>query len=230
MAASPSPRGTPAIDARSARRSGPAPVDASRLLWPGARIANGRGVPGTLGGLAIRRHDGLPVLLTSHHVLFGSGAGAGEPVWLACGAGTEQTIRRIGSSFYGRLGSVDHEGVRHHVDCAVAALDPPFDLPPFWVVETEPPHVAQAGTIVTSPGGSTGVVVGAERLLVRSIEAGPFSAPGDSGAVVRDESGAAIGLVEGIAPSGETIVSPIGAVLHVLAVRLLRPPPLGRRA
>jgi hypothetical protein len=209
-------------------------------MRPGARIANSKGVLGTLGALAIRQHDGAPLLLTSHHVLFGAGAGAGEPVWLACGGGTEQTLRRVATSLYGRLGTVVHDHALHHVDCAVAALDPPFGLPSAWLVETGPPPVVQTGTIVTATGCATGVargvvvaVVGTDhepgRLLVQSTSGAPFSAPGDSGAVLRDEGGAAVGLVQGVAPSGETIASPIGPVLHVLGIRLLRPPPGGHR-
>jgi hypothetical protein len=54
-------------------------MDASEV---GARIANGRGVPGTLGAFATSTHDGAIVLLSNQHVVFGARGGGGQPVWL----------------------------------------------------------------------------------------------------------------------------------------------------
>lgn len=193
-------------------------------LCVGARIANGRGVPGTLGAVAIRRHDGVPVLLSSHHVLFG-GAVAGEPVWSMPG------LQRLGSTLYGRLGSVIYDGRACHVDCAVASIDDDISD---WQLEEPPPRV-RPGAVVTLDGGARGVVArgvvadvrdldGAPgQILVRSLVPGePFSVKGDSGAVLRDQDGAAVGLVWGATPTGETIASPLGPVLDVLGIDLVR--------
>jgi hypothetical protein len=192
----------------------------SSALEAGARIANGRGVPGVLGAVAILRHDGAPVLLSSHHVLFGGGAVAGEPVW------SMPSLQRLGSTLYGTLGGVTRGGRACHVDCAVASID--GDVPD-WQLERPPPRV-QPGAIVSLDGGACGGVAhvrdldGAPgQILVRPMVAGePFSVEGDSGAVLRDQDGAAVGLVWGATPAGETIASPLGPVLDVLGIDLVR--------
>lgn len=192
---------------------------------PGASLANGRGVPGTLGAFAVRWSDGAPVLLTNHHVLFGGGTAAGEPVWLT------PSLRRVGSSLYGKLGSVTHDGRAHHVDCAVASIDAELGD---WRIDEQPlPGVRPGEAVRLDRKGRSvhGIVVdvrdfnGAPRqILVRSLAAGePFSAEGDSGALLRNEGGTAVGLVWGATPAGETIASPLGPVLDVLGIRLLRP-------
>jgi hypothetical protein len=191
-------------------------------LEVGARIANSRGVPGMLGAAAIRGHDGAPVLLSSHHVLFGGGAVAGEPVWSTPG------LQRLGSTLYGRLGSVTRDGRACHVDCAVASIDGDVSG---WQLEEPPPRV-RPGAIVSLDGGARGVVADVRdldgapgQILVRSLAAGePFSVEGDSGAVLRDQDGAAVGLVWGATPAGETIASPLGPVLDVLGIDLVRLP------
>jgi len=193
-------------------------------LRPGASLANGRGVPGMLGAFAVRCHDGAPVLLTNHHVLFGGGAAAGEPVWLT------PTLRRLGSSLYGKLGSVTHDGLMHHVDCAVASID--AGVGDWRIDEQAPPGVRPGAAVMLDREGRSahGIVVdvrdfdGAPRqILVRSLAEGePFSAEGDSGALLRDEGGRAVGFVWGATPAGETIASPLAPVLDVLGIRLLR--------
>jgi hypothetical protein len=42
--------------------------------------------------------------------------------------------------------------------------------------------------------------------------------------VLRDQDGAAVGLVWGATPAGETIASPLGPVLDVLGIDLVRLP------
>jgi hypothetical protein len=211
--------------AAGGRRSQATEAGLPPRVRPGAGLANSRGVPGTLGAFAVRWSDGAPVLLTSHHVLFGGGAAAGEPVWLT------PSLRRVGSSLYGKLGSVTHDGRAHHVDCAVARIDAELGE---WRIDEEPPPGVRPGEAVrldrkgrSAPGIVVDVrdVNGAPRqILVRSLAAGePFSAEGDSGALLRNEGGAAVGLVWGATPAGETIASPLGPVLDVLGIRLLRP-------
>jgi hypothetical protein len=207
------------------------------LLRPGAPLANGRGVPGTLGALAVCRHDGALVILTSHHVLFGAGAGRGEPVWLTADPSGTPMFRRAGVSLYGRLGTVRHAGSAVQLDCALATVEEGPGPDRGWRLAAEAATGRQAprpGTTVTIEGGASGsswgvvVQAGSDRagpgqFLVRSSRPGiPFSVPGDSGAVVRDADGVAIGLLWGATPSGESIVTPIGAVLDVLGIRLAR--------
>lgn len=213
----------------------------------GARIANARGVPGTLGCLAVA-HDGRPVLLSSFHVLFGAGAGEGEPVWRM--DGDPPAFRAIGRALYGRLGTVDFGRGATHVDCAVALLGDGA-LPPGWRVVPDPADDApplRPGDRVTKTGAATGTTEGVVadvacpavslvegrtraapgQLLVRPVEGGaPFSAEGDSGAVLRDAAGRPVGLLWGTDHGGGSLACPLDAVLRVLGIRpaRVRPPP-----
>lgn len=207
----------------------------------GARIANARGVPGTLGCVAVMAHDGRPVLLGSHHVLFGDGAGEREPVWRVDGG----ACRRLGNTLHGRLGTVAFDGGDCYVDCAVASLDGEAGVPPGWFAVPRAGRVAAArpGMRVTKTGGATGdttgVIVDAEypdvariegrtrhaprQLLVRADPAAtPFSAEGDSGAVLRDEAGRLVGQLWGVNARGESVASPIAPVLWVLGIHPAR--------
>src|SRR3984893_8830362 len=96
-------------------------VAARIVVQEGDRIASARGIPGTLGLLAWTE-AGAPVLLSSHHVLFGDGAAPGDPVW-KLGAGSERSFLRLGGRRYGGRGEVVHEGTEVYVDCALAALE-----------------------------------------------------------------------------------------------------------
>jgi hypothetical protein len=215
----------------------------------GVAIANARGVPGTLGCVAVSRHDGRAVLLGSHHVIFGDGARECEAVWRVEGG----AYRRLGSALHGRLGTLLFEGAEVYVDCAVASLDGEAGIPPGWFAVARAGDVAPArpGMRVTRTGATgttTGVVIDAAypdvamiegrarpapgQLLVRADDgAGPFSAEGDSGAVLRDEAGRLVGLLWGANARGESIASPISPVLWVLGIhpaRLAPPRTAGR--
>jgi len=198
-----------------------------------ARIINSRGVPGTVGFLAIIPHEAVAVLVTSHHVLFGAGAGAGQPVWLDDdGSGDTGGHRLLGHTGYGTLGTVSCDGAEYHVDCAVARLDSS------WLgtarMTTAP---AALGAVVTKTGAATGTTVGVvvdtahsdmasiddhpwptPRQLLVAPRAGAFSAEGDSGALLRDQSGSAIGLLWGTTARGEGVACHIRPVLKTLGV------------
>ncbi|HEX8905641.1 MAG TPA: hypothetical protein VF771_12395, partial [Longimicrobiaceae bacterium] len=216
----------------------------------GVRIANARGVPGTLGCVAVTLHDGAAVLLSNHHVLFGAGAGEDEAVWLVEGDGEPPAFRRIATSRYGKMGTVDCGGADHHVDCAVAALEGDA-LPPGW--RAEPVETGEAtaspGAAVTKLGGATGTTRGVivdvaypdvalvegrtraapRQILVRPVDEGrAFSADGDSGAVLRDGDGAPVGLLWGVNHRGESVACHLAPVLQVLGIRPARlvPPPV----
>jgi hypothetical protein len=197
---------------------------------PGACIANARGVPGTLGCFALTRHDRRRVIVTSHHVLFGSGARENDPVWLM-----GETTTRLGHNGYGRIGRVGCDGTEVFVDCAVALLDD--DVTASRIVNADTvAAVPEPGTYVYKTGAVTGmtegvvididyteraVVDGVEQdaprqMLVRSRTSGCFSADGDSGAALRDERGALVGLLWGVTPSGAGVACPIAPVLYVL--------------
>lgn len=166
----------------------------------GVRIANAAGVPGTLGFLATiphsatTPHGGATVLVSSYHVVFGAGTAEREPVWLTPDGGdAAATVRCLGHSLYGRLGTVAWRGGRYHVDCAVATVDCAVHtvdgagaLPDGWRIERdEVPGVAEtlaAGAVVTKTGAATGttrgVVVDAMYLDTVLVDGRARPAPG----------------------------------------------------
>lgn len=219
-------------------------------IEPGARIANACGVPGTVGAL-VAAPGGGALLLTSHHVLFGAGAESGEPVWSEDDGEDEPGFRRVGTGLRGRLGTVIYMGAEHHVDCALVALDS-SRAGRRRAARLGAPRPPRPGDRVFKLGGATGategVVVDAEypavaelggrthaaprQILVRPRDgAGPFSAPGDSGAALRDADGAIVGLLWGATERNESLACHLGPVLDCLGVRLAwprRPGPLAR--
>jgi hypothetical protein len=199
----------------------------------GASIVNARDVPGTLGCVAQSLRDGRSVLLSTHHVLFGAGARAQEPLW--CPDRSAIAARhRIGRVLYGRFGIVSYEGVSCHVDCAVASLDDEVTSAPGSLARALPDDR------VTKHGAATGITSGIvidvaysepvlldgreldapRQFLIRSATPGrAFSSEGDSGSVVRNESGAIVGLLWGTTAAGDSVACHIAPVFHLLHLR-----------
>lgn len=210
-------------------------VPAGSLLREGIGIANARGVPGTAGFLALTLHERRLVLVTTQHVLTAAGAAAGARMSASDGA------YMIGTAGWSRRGTVRFEGSDVHVDCGVVALDEPADVMQLADDTTgAPPRV---GARVTKIGAATGATEGVviddaydaqariagraqpapRQILVRSATRGQlFSAAGDSGAALRDGSGAIVGLLWGATAGGEGIACPVAPVLWVLHVRPVR--------
>lgn len=217
-------------------------------LRPGARIANARGVPGTLGCFALTLDGRRLVFLTSHHVLFGAGASEQQPVWIAVKQDSRQSFQRIGLSRHGRLGAVDQAGMIVHLDCATGEFE---RQPQGWRVSeasaSEDPTLAP-GDRVSKIGAATGTTYGvvvdtkysesawvngrkyktAAQILVRPVAPGDsFTGDGDSGAVLRNADGAVVGLLWGADARGYGLACPIAPVLSVLHVCLARVEPTG---
>lgn len=214
-----------------------APIAASPrslMLACGAAIISARGIPGTLGFFAVTRHDRRLVMVTSHHVFFGAGAGEGEAVWSA--------FDRVGSVAYGRAGIVRSGDTDIWIDCAAAYVDPPVHASPGEETHSvAEPSPALAGMRVTKRGAATGTTRGVvadihytdvitagvrkiatpEQILVRPIGRERFCAEGDSGAALRDERGTIVGLIWGCTPRGEGVACPIAPVLRVLNIDVL---------
>lgn len=200
-------------------------------------------VAGTIGAVVRGRlPDDRTLMLSTGHVLWPQGSGRGH-VWQPAPCGTTGCdCDRVGIAVRRRHGIVVHDGHRYFVDCAVAAVD--SDVP--WqpgVAGAPIAGVARArsGTRVwkvgAGSGHSTGVVVddahverggngpAPNQLLIRPLPGNPgphgvdrFSGAGDSGALVLDEAGRAVGLLWAASLSGESVACHIEPVLDALAV------------
>jgi hypothetical protein len=196
----------------------------------GAAIASSCGTTGTLGTLARTRHDGLVVLLSSWHVLYGGGSAGDSDVWLVDGG---RRSVRLGRTLFGKAGTVAFDGAEIYIDCAVASCD----LEPEGDVRGH--DTARPGDRVTKRGAATGVTTGivvrtdydevawiggrphpaARQLLIRPLDGDrPFSAAGDSGALLVNEAGNAVGLLWGATHRGEGVASPIAPVLYAMNI------------
>ena len=219
-----------------------------RDVRPGARIANARGISGTLGFLALTLHDRRLVMVTSHHVLFGARGVEGDPVWLLAGDDVSRA-RVIARAAFGKFGGVRHEGRDTFVDAAVARVDVSDDELVGWRIDEDPAAATerpgpgeQVSKIGASTGWTHGVVVDADyserarfdgvhrdapgQILIRSAASGsPFSADGDSGAAVRNERGEIVAMLWGLTERGESVACPISPVLYVLNARVARVAP-----
>lgn len=205
----------------------------------GARIANARGVHGTLGCFALSLEDRRPMLLTSQHVLFGAGGREGELVWLA----DPRPRKCAGRTRHGRHGLVKHDGREIHLDCATAELDPAIADPASF--RPEPPgddvkHNQLVRMLGATSGATQGTVSDVNyqgvariagrdfptrgQILVKPERPGQaFTSDGDSGAALRDADGKVVGMLWGATPSGEGLACPIAPVLWLLHVELAKP-------
>lgn len=200
------------------------------------RIANSRGVPGTLGCLARTVHQHRPVFLTSCHVLFAAGAARRDPVWRIDETEGRRHYQRIGSALQGKCAIVRFRGDDYYVDCAIGTLDEPHAGDGLRIAT--PKHGGRVVKTGAATGTTTGVIVDSSytadaatggrahsatprQLLIRSSDARqPFAAEGDSGALILDENDAVVGLLWGTTVAGESVACPIGPVLHALNIRL----------
>lgn len=212
-------------------------------LRAGTSIVNARGVPGTVACVARLRLDGRIVVLASHHVLFGATVRAREMVSLRL-APTAPWLVDVGHSLHGRFGAMEYEQLYYHVDCAVASVE----SAPYGVIASlasrekcEAIGWAVVGEAVFKRGAVTGATTGLvadiaymdvvrldgratiapRQLLIRSASPDrPFSAAGDSGALVRNARGDGIAMLSGITPRGDSVACHLLPVFHVLHLRL----------
>ncbi|MEJ1961100.1 MAG: hypothetical protein WDO56_05930 [Gammaproteobacteria bacterium] len=215
--------------------------DAAQPIGMGAKIANSKGVPGSLGCLAETLDHGRPVWLTGWHVLFGNGGGGSETVWRVSEASDARRYAPIGSALHGKRGIVRFRDEDYYVDCAVAScagMAPDFFATSPAVMNFD---VAQPGDRVMKTGAATGTTMGIvvastylgsarnagrvhptpRQLLIRSLDASaPFAAEGDSGAVVVNSRNAVVGLLWGTSSDAGSVACHISPVLHTLNIRL----------
>jgi hypothetical protein len=209
----------------------------------GAGIVNSKGVPGTLGCIAYTLHTGVPVLLSTWHVLFGRDANEASAVWLESNNG--HGLLGIGKTLYGKIGTVQFSGQDYYLDCAIASL---AETPTVLASQTQSTSplitkhgAAKVGDAVTKAGAATGVTHGTiadvdysesviprgkgqhtpRQLLLKPLDQSKaFSAEGDSGAVVVDAANKAIGLLWGTNVRGEGVACPIAPVLYAMNITL----------
>jgi hypothetical protein len=128
------------------------------IVADGALIANSQGVPGTLGCRAWVQRTGQPLLLSSHHVLFGKNAQRGDRVWHVCPGTAAHRYHPIARNLEGRAETIRYDGQPYFVDAAVAALDP------LRAAESSAapgrPAAATLGQLVIKHGAATGRTIG----------------------------------------------------------------------
>jgi hypothetical protein len=214
----------------------------------GIHIANAKGVPGTLGCFARRLRDRQIVMLSSWHILFGNGGQEDGEVWMVDEAEGARRYSEIGRTLQGKVGKVRLRGADCHVDCAISSWAPSSHLgagKTNWI-PVNGHDTAQPGDLVTKKGAATGTTVGvvaatdycdfawiggrshpaSGQLLVRSVDhEAVFCAKGDSGSVLVNTSGKAVGLLWGANSRGDGVACPMSAVLDALNITLELTPP-----
>jgi hypothetical protein len=204
-----------------------------RPLRAGLPVATSRARVGCLGAVVFDRASGDPLLLGAEHVL-ADPRGDGR-VWqpYPCGdRGCDCNL--VGRILRSRRSVISWQGHWYYVDAAVAALEPGVE----WSCAS--PRAAaepRKGGRVHKTGPATGRTEGCiiddhhvERIRLgfakidvpNQLRIQPtgdhrrFAADGDSGAVVCDEDGRAVGLVWGADETGRAVACPIGAVLEAM--------------
>lgn len=218
----------------------------------GAMIANRKGVPGTLGCWAWLAGTGEPVLLSNYHVLFGKRCQPGDVIWRVRHQRSRNHFKSIGKSLAGKAATVSYRGSGYFIDAAIGAGDNSAraegsadDLP----VPCSGAGNAILGSLVSKRGAATQQTFGTivdicypdqwhydleaaaapNQLLIQPESQGPdqrteaFSGVGDSGAVIREDSGRVVGLLWGSNARGEGVACHIGPVMKELGIRFEPP-------
>ncbi len=216
-------------------------------MAPGAKIANCKGIPGTIGCLAFMKDTGQTVVLSSWHVMYGNGATKGDKMWLVEEFEDRKKLYEIGRVLAGKMGLIRFHNWEVYVDCAISTYMPETTVIQKWFSgftrnSTTPlakmPCEARVGEQVYKTGSATGITQGIVvndrytenafiegqifdakgQLLIRSMNGLPFSAEGDSGAVILNKNNEAVGLLWGTNRWGEGVACPIAPVLSVLNI------------
>jgi hypothetical protein len=207
-------------------------------------IASAFGVPGTAGAI-VTDTEGNFFLLSNYHVVFGGGAKPGDKVWgLRADDQCDQPIALVGWGRRGHIGRVTWQSETFFVDCALVEVADISTLPEWLhraLAHDWPTQIsgAMSGMRVSKLGASTGITQGVlvdsshldcpfigdrpwmapKQLLIHPADADlNFSAPGDSGAPLLDETGCMLGLLWGSNIGGQGLACPIGPVMDCLGV------------
>jgi len=205
-----------------------------RPLQSGLLVGVSAESSGAIGAIVLERGTRRPLLLGADHVLRTDHLG--QRVWqpAPCGErGCECNV--VGRVVRGKRSIVHWREHWYYIDAAVAALENDVDFEPSVIRAKS----ATTGTRVSKVGPATGATVGiiADTNHVDSVRFGLvtgavpnqilirphaphecFAARGDSGALVCDDSGCAIGLLWGTDGWGRGVACPIGPVLDQLSI------------
>jgi hypothetical protein len=224
----------------------------------GVKIANSRGVPGTLGCIGWTVVGEQAVLLSTWHVLFGNGGDEHGSVWMVEEVKGTRRFHEIGKTLHGKIGTLRSDGEEFYVDCAIASCPTAHRTAGGfgflkWKRRTPQLNGNQPlvpGDRVRKTGSATqtteGLVVdicypdlafienraypAPRQVLVRSVRyPGAFSAEGDSGAAIVNQEEQVVGLLWGTNCRGEGVACHIAPVLHAMNMRLGPPPRMGLR-
>lgn len=212
--------------------------------WVGRALRIPGGASTTIGCFALTLHENRLALLTTHHSL-----AARSTVQLA--EDSRSNAEPVGVVGWGIRETVRFDDRAVFVDCAVVEVDERCCAPVnLRFEEEECVNAVAAGAHVHKRGAGTGVTQGvvvavneaaqalvdgrphraAGQIRIRGLVPNRhFSGAGDSGAVVRDEADAIIGLIWGVNGAGDTIVCPIAPILwglHCRPVRLVSAAPM----
>jgi hypothetical protein len=200
---------------------------------------------GSIGCPVRDLQTGGTLLLSNNHVIaLENDAIADDPV-VDPGKDDGGTVPANTVAHFARCVNLDFSGASNVVDCAVARLAPGVSLAPPgepgfpYDPSLPPPTVAKTSLVKKlgrSTGLTTGTVTGIEMggffvdyqngpaMFDHQIEVtgvgGAFAAHGDSGSLVINEAGAAVGLLFAVSETGVAYVNPIGPVLDLLGVAL----------
>jgi len=224
----------------------------------GVKIANSRGVPGTLGCIGWTVNGGQAVLLSTWHVLFGNGGDEEGSVWMVDESEGIRRFHEIGKTLYGKIGTLRSDGEEFYVDCAIASC-PTAHRSAGWLgflsgkrrlTHLKGHQTPLPGDRVKKTGSATqtteGLVVDVcypdlafienraypapRQVLVRSVSyPSAFSAEGDSGAAIVNQEQKIVGLLWGTNCRGEGVACHIEPVLDTMNIRLRPPPRTGLR-
>lgn len=233
------------IDIRYVGRIYPVGTSPVVIQSSGSSVSHYLTGTGTIGCPVVDLSSGLQGLLSNNHVIgFENDAAPGDAI-IDPGRddGGSAPANAIGR--FTRCVKLDFGGGPNSVDAALATLAPGFRLaPPASPDFSYDPQLGIAvvakSSVVKKLGRSTGLTVGS----VTAVEMGgffvdyqngpalfehqievtgigtPFAAHGDSGALVVNDRGAAIGLLFAVSEAGIAYVNPIGQVLSQLGVVL----------
>jgi hypothetical protein len=222
------------------------------VLMPGIAIRNKdlvRGRTGTIGCFVMTR-DGLPALLSTSHVLSPNGENLGRIVAKDFNGATEKIVADLltGVRLFSRRASKHQLPSVALLDAAIATLLPgtkfttEVPLEGGKKINVEEVGEAEMDEVVYKYSLTNGLTKGKiiavhgtvyveyektdrlfkEVILVESEEDKPFASAGDSGSLVYNKRGLAIGIVFGIGKK-TSIICPLPSILKYLDCKLFSP-------